>query len=329
MRNNDGTDAYVEYTKNAVFPLKMADLLDERLDEIELQLKHIPVEYIQPLTIVTLILTNTPKARFSSAYYNQVVARSENPDVIITYDATTKRITETLRRDFIVASDNSSEVIGLKIKHGANAGKKTYDHNLYLIELTKIAEGFIGDPISFTNTLGNDFISSGGVGYVSINRTGQSSISGDYISQSWSMNAPIVQLPYGTRLYYNGDNATVLRFDESNDNISIRFYKNGAFNSVAQGGTIKVQYFLPNIKTETVTIIRNGQMVEQDGYITQLWFCETEMPRGAILTYNYDTAEVINYNAFNRSVGLRFAASGAFASVPQGDTIQAQWRLDT
>lgn len=48
----------------------------------------------------------------------------------------------------IIASDNSFEF---------PIGKKTYTHNLYLIERTKLLEGILCQSITFTNSLGNTF----------------------------------------------------------------------------------------------------------------------------------------------------------------------------
>lgn len=138
---------YDDYTKHAVFPLKTADLLDEQLDECEVTLKRVPLEYIQPMTPVRLTLTNTPSARFLSP--ETVINRQENDNVAITFDNNTKKITETLTRDYIVANDYA-------IEQPVGSGK--YNHQLYLIELTKILEGYIVDSLAFTNPLGNDYV---------------------------------------------------------------------------------------------------------------------------------------------------------------------------
>jgi hypothetical protein len=138
---------YVDYTSKAVFPLKFADLLDEQLDECELTLKRVLTPFINPLTLVRVTITNSPKAKYSSAY--DVQRRAENTNVTITYDSTTKRITETKVLDFVVANDSAIE---------QPVGSDKYNHQLYLIETTKILEGYIGDSISFTNALGNDYV---------------------------------------------------------------------------------------------------------------------------------------------------------------------------
>ena len=138
---------YIDYTKHAVFPLKTADMLDEQLDESEVTLKHVPLEYIYPMTLVRITFINTPSARYVDA--NNIINRSENEQVVITHSDNTKRITETLIRDYIVANDYS-------VEQPIGSGK--YNHQLYLIEVTKVLEGYIGDSIAFTNPLGNDYV---------------------------------------------------------------------------------------------------------------------------------------------------------------------------
>ena len=54
----------------------------------------------------------------------------------------------------LISSDYSQMDMKVKNRNGENI----YTHELMLIELTKIAENFIGDSISFTNALGNDYI---------------------------------------------------------------------------------------------------------------------------------------------------------------------------
>ena len=147
-------NAWQDISKYLVFPIKWADLLDEQLDETETFIKHLPKEFIQPLTLVKLTITNTPSARFPADYVAVLQARAETNVSSITYNATTGKITEIYERFYIVASDNSIELVGIKTKDGL----KTYNHELYGIELTKIMSGFIGDPITFTNALGNDYV---------------------------------------------------------------------------------------------------------------------------------------------------------------------------
>lgn len=148
---DDKTATWKDYTKNAVLPFKTANLLDEQLDEAELTLKYCLVGYFPPLTMVKITRINTPKGKFSQDYYNKIQVRKQQN---VSYTFSDGKITETQTDYYIVASDNSNMVMGLRTKDGYSV----FNHQLYLIEITKIAEGFIGDTLTFTNALGNDYI---------------------------------------------------------------------------------------------------------------------------------------------------------------------------
>ena len=152
---NDNAKQWQDVSKHAVRPLKTADILDEQLDEAELTLKHIPIEYFNPLTLFEITETRTSQKKYTANYFAKVQARAQQN---VTYSFVGGRITDTKTDYFIVANDNSNELMGVKVRHGANAGKSTYNHQIYLIEITKIAEGFIGDAITYTNALGNDYV---------------------------------------------------------------------------------------------------------------------------------------------------------------------------
>ena len=150
---NDNTQAYEDYTKYVEFPIKFADLLDEQLDEAEISLKNCPREYFIPLTMVKVEITCTNNAPISARQFQKILERAQTE----VESGNNGKYYEKLVRYFVVANDNSNEIMGLKIKRGVNAGKSVYNHQLYIIEITKIAEGFIGDALTFTNALGNDY----------------------------------------------------------------------------------------------------------------------------------------------------------------------------
>ena len=155
---DDKTQQWIDYTKKAVFPIKFADLLDEQLDEAELTLKNVPVEYFQPLTIVEYTVQCTTNAPITSAHFQNVLDRKQTIITASGYDNDTGKYYQRLTRKFVIANDSANEVMGLKVKRGVNVGKSVYNHQIYLIEITKIAEGFIGDAITYTNALGNDYV---------------------------------------------------------------------------------------------------------------------------------------------------------------------------
>ena len=139
----DNGKGWVDYSKYLVAPPKFAQLLDEQLDEATISLKKIRKDIFNPNTICRLTIINTPESIYYSDYDVRQRAESE---VNISYDVDTKKITEELTQLYVIANDSSVET---------TSGSGTYDHDIYLIELTKIMEGYIGDSITFTNVLGN------------------------------------------------------------------------------------------------------------------------------------------------------------------------------
>lgn len=102
---------------HGIFPLKTANLLDEQLDEVELQFKSINRATFRPNTLCKLLIT-------------------------VTYGSET----DTKEEYFVVANDKATEY---------PIGSGRFNHELYLIESTKILEGYICDTLTFTNPLGN------------------------------------------------------------------------------------------------------------------------------------------------------------------------------
>lgn len=116
IKNDNG--GFKNYTSYAVFPFNYAYLLDERLNEAYLTLVSCPVKVFEPLTEVRIDLIQN--------------AGTETETTQSVY--------------FITANDNAFE---------QPVGSGKYKHQLYLIERTKLLEGFICDSIAFTNTSGN------------------------------------------------------------------------------------------------------------------------------------------------------------------------------
>lgn len=115
----------INLTHYTVMPLKWGNFLDEQLDEMYLSLRHGPFEHIKPLTPVEIHFKN----RF--------------------YFGSTTVDTQTRVKRFLVANDNSEE---------SPVGSKRYNHDLYLIEVTKFAECVVVDTITFTNDLGREYL---------------------------------------------------------------------------------------------------------------------------------------------------------------------------
>lgn len=120
----------INRTGKAVMPLKWADFLDERLDECYLSLRKIEKSSFQPLTPVEI--------KFSNKLY---WAKGEDgEETIPDVEKRTKR--------FLVADDNAIE---------NPIGSGLYDHELYLIEVTKYAECIVVDTVTFTNDIGRNY----------------------------------------------------------------------------------------------------------------------------------------------------------------------------
>lgn len=123
----------INRTSHTVMPIKWGNFLDERLDECRLSLRSVQQENFPPLTPVEIVFTITE-------YFG---IWKKNPTII-------KTKTETKR--FIVANDSATE---FRPKSGL------YNHDLYLIEPTKVAECYVVDTITFTNDLGRSYTEGG------------------------------------------------------------------------------------------------------------------------------------------------------------------------
>ena len=165
---NDNTKEYEDVTKYTVNDLKFANLLDEQLDEGTISLVKYPKDEIRPLTLIRVTVVNAPEAPFTYDMFKALSAESDYDGISISvdpstgvytdtfegglvssFDPATKRITQTYTREYLIATDSAEET---------PAGSGKFNHELYFIELTQLLEGFIGDSISFTNPLGNNFV---------------------------------------------------------------------------------------------------------------------------------------------------------------------------
>lgn len=136
----------VDYSNKIVAPFKFADLLDERLDEAYFTLKNLKQNLpFRPLSLVEIDLICDGRQR--------VVGQKETlrTDVVQEYDSIKHTLTQKISKRYVVATDKANEF---------PVGSGLYTHDLYVIEETKILEGFICDSISFTNPLGHDYIGS-------------------------------------------------------------------------------------------------------------------------------------------------------------------------
>ena len=123
----------INVTAFTVLPIKWANLLDERLDEMYLSLRKCPFENFKPLTPVEIQLQN-------QIYFGNAVID-----------------TQTATKRYIVAADENvvENPVG-GFSNGWLTGKY-YDHDLYIIELTKYLECIVVDTNTITNDLGRNY----------------------------------------------------------------------------------------------------------------------------------------------------------------------------
>lgn len=113
----------INRTPNFVYPLKIGNFLDERLDECYVSLRLIDEGHFAPLTPVEVQISNT-----------------------LYFGSFSETIEETLY--LVAANDDAHEVI---------VGSGRYNHELYCIEVTKVAECCVVDTLTFTNDFGRTY----------------------------------------------------------------------------------------------------------------------------------------------------------------------------
>ena len=114
----------INYTPHAVMPFKWANFLDEQLDEAHVSLRHVDTERFEPFTPVEVVLRS--------------VVSFQN----------TETVTDEVTKQFIVATDTSEK---------SPVWSDFYDHELYIIELTKLLESIVIDTCTFTNDAGRTY----------------------------------------------------------------------------------------------------------------------------------------------------------------------------
>lgn len=115
----------INLTAFTVMPLKWGNFLDERLDEMYIGLRHCPFENFKPLTPVEI--------HFSNELY---------------FGSTTVDTQTNIKRYLIADDQNATE---------NPVGSGLYDHDLYIIEITKLLECIAVDTNTITNDLGRSY----------------------------------------------------------------------------------------------------------------------------------------------------------------------------
>lgn len=128
MAIRNATSVYIDginLTCFTVMPIKWGNLLDEQLDECYLSLRHCPIKNFKPLTPVEIHFSNE------------------------LYFAETSVSTQKQIKRYVVANDTGATESPI--------GSNCWDHDLYIIEVTKIMECIVVDTITFTNDLGRNY----------------------------------------------------------------------------------------------------------------------------------------------------------------------------
>ncbi len=112
-------------TCGLVMPVKVGEFLDEQLDEATVSLRNVKRDNFPPLTCAEMVIEN-------ELYWTKEG------------DGETREKTCY----FIVADDNAEE---------APPHSGLYNHELYLMEVTKAAERVIVDSLTFTNDIGRNY----------------------------------------------------------------------------------------------------------------------------------------------------------------------------
>lgn len=129
--------------KSTPYGAKFGNLLDERLDEGYITLKHLKQEQpFRPFTLVKIEHTNANTAFRTKMKKRNVDIYQDEIYQTIQYNM----LTQIKEEYFFIADDSVTNY---------PTGSEFYNHSLYIIEITKLLERFIGDSITFTNQLNN------------------------------------------------------------------------------------------------------------------------------------------------------------------------------
>lgn len=172
----------INLTRYAVLPLKKANMLDERLDEAYISLRHVRIDKFSPATRVEITERN------AVLYGTNTISNESNTT------------------HYIVVNDDAVE---------SPAGSGLYDHDIYIIELTKLLELVVTESLTFTNALGQLYDLSEIAAYA-VNGLGQEHVNvSEYANSFKSLCvagvSPSLVPPYElAEIYYDADFAKLV-----------------------------------------------------------------------------------------------------------------------
>lgn len=271
---NKKNKTFIDYSAFLTLPYKFADLLDEQLDEAKVELIGLPKAYVHPITNETIetaevfnpftlcriTISTSPECVLSTELNALIDKNANNSNYFAELSKETKKRSEQRTLFFYVANDSSLE---------KPIGSGQYNHTLYLIELTKIAERFIGDNLTFTNSLGDNYVVDS---YARCDYTYDRQKGSDTSNKSGSFYSTVIKNVYKPKVMFLTPDK--LKKQEKNLPIDFPAYQNG---TNTQGFYIKD---------------RNGYYVTQNNYTVEL----SEGTYTAYYTYHaVETAGVTLY----------------------------------
>lgn len=120
-----------QQTASLVMPVTMGEFLDEQLDEMTVSLRYSRRDNFPPLSRAEIVINN-------ELYWSN------------RGDGNTKRKTYY----FVVSDDSATET---------PTHSNRYNHELYLLEATKVTERCVVDTVTYTNDLGRNYTENAGV----------------------------------------------------------------------------------------------------------------------------------------------------------------------
>lgn len=178
----------INLTRYVVMPLKWANLLDERLDEGIISLRNCPVKVIAPLSTVEIRINNSVVMGSQTTYNKQ---------------KTMYMIVSS------IADSNENPV-----------GSGRYDHELNIIEPTKLLERIVVDSITYTNVNSKIFTANARPVTPVLNDVGESAVStpSTYISPLEAKSSFTLS---SITAIYNGQNSLAATHNNQNSYISV------------------------------------------------------------------------------------------------------------
>lgn len=228
----------INLTRYVVMPLKWANLLDEQLDEAVLSLRNCPKKVITPLTPVEIRINNSVIMGKKTVYK------------------------KTLTKYMIVADQPDSTENPV--------GSKRYDHNLNIIEVTKLLERLVVDSITYTNVNSKIFTANPTPMPLNVTYT-NGALESDYTNYYKGQPANFVTpLQAATNLFVPSWNSVWTlpsNIDAAWQNVNITAYDQngnqlGSTTSTTSGFTITVP------TTGACTIVYTGQYSSKPGLST-------------------------------------------------------------